>query len=58
MENEDVVQQVVQGCKEKGVLTFWFLSNPQSFRIAPPLTITENEIKIACEVIIQVMDSI
>ncbi len=58
LENEDVVQQVVQGCKEKGVLTFWFLSNPQSFRIAPPLTITENEIKIACEVIIQVMDAI
>ena len=58
LENEDVVQQVVQGCKENGVLTFWFLSNPQSFRIAPPLTITENEIKIACEVIIQVMDAI
>ena len=58
LENEDVVQQVVQGCKEKGVLTFWFLSNPQSFRIAPPLTITENEIKLACEVIIQVMDAI
>ena len=58
LENEDVVQQVVQGCKENGVLTFWFLSNPQSFRIAPPLTITENEIKLACEVIIQVMDAI
>ncbi|MDG2370348.1 MAG: aspartate aminotransferase family protein [Flavobacteriales bacterium] len=56
MENDDVVQKVVEGCKERGVLAFWFLSNPQSFRIAPPLIITEKEIEESCEVIIKVMD--
>ena len=58
LETADLVQQVVEGCKERGVLTFWFLSNPQSFRIAPPLIITEQEIKVSCEVIIEVMNSI
>ena len=58
LETADLVQQVVEGCKERGVLTFWFLSNPQSFRIAPPLIITEQEIKASCQVIIEVMNSI
>ena len=58
LETADLVQQVVEGCKERGVLTFWFLSNPQSFRIAPPLIITEQEIKASCEVIIEVMNSL
>ncbi len=58
MENDDVVQKVVDGCKERGVLAFWFLSNPQSFRIAPPLIITDKEIEESCKVIIKVMDSI
>ena len=58
LETADLVQQVVEGCKERGVLTFWFLSNPQSFRIAPPLIITEQEIKASCQVIIEVMNSL
>ena len=58
MENDDVVQKVVDGCKQRGVLAFWFLSNPQSFRIAPPLIITDKEIEESCKVIIKVMDSI
>jgi len=58
LENPEIVQQVVHGCKERGVLTFWFLSNPQSFRIAPPLIISEQEIKSSCQVINQILDSI
>ena len=58
LENPEIVQQVVHGCKERGVLTFWFLSNPQSFRIAPPLIISEQEIKSSCQVINKILDSI
>ncbi len=39
----DEVQQVVDYCMSHGVITFWFLSCPASFRIAPPLTITREE---------------
>jgi acetylornithine/succinyldiaminopimelate/putrescine aminotransferase len=50
-DNEERVNNIVQYCKEHGVICYWFLSHPHSFRIAPPLTITEEEIKLACAVI-------
>lgn len=47
------VNRIVQVAKEKGVICYWFLSHPYSFRIAPPLTITEEQIREACEMILQ-----
>ncbi len=58
LENPAVVQKVVEGCKEKGLLSFWFLSCPESFRIAPPLVISTEEIKISCAIILEVMDQL
>lgn len=45
LENEQVVQKVVEKCLSKGLITFWFLSCPWSFRIAPPLTIQQHEME-------------
>ncbi len=58
LENPDIVQKVVEGCKNKGLLSFWFLSCPESFRIAPPLIITEKQIALSCEIINKVMDEL
>ena len=58
LENPAVVQKVVEGCKQKGLLSFWFLSCPESFRIAPPLVISTEEIKISCAIITEVMDQL
>ena len=58
LENPAIVQKVVEGCKEKGLLSFWFLSCPESFRIAPPLVISTEEIKISCAIISEVMDQL
>ena len=58
LENTDIVQKVVEGCKEKGLLSFWFLSCPESFRIAPPLIISEEDIKTSCTIIKEVMDQL
>lgn len=58
MDSPEIVQKVVEGCKKNGVLSFWFLSCPESFRIAPPLTINNQEIKDSCEIIINVMNEI
>lgn len=55
-ENEQQVYQIVDFALKKRVICFWFLSNPNSFRIAPPLNISENEIREACGVIIEGMD--
>ena len=47
MVSPERVERVVKKCLEKGLITFWFLSNPTSFRLAPPLNITEEEITLA-----------
>ena len=41
---------------ELGVITDWFLFCDDSMRIAPPLVITEQEIREACRVILQAID--
>lgn len=55
-DTEQTVNNIVNYAKEHGVICYWFLSHPYSFRIAPPLTITEQEIKKACSVILQAID--
>lgn len=40
MTSAERVEKVVKRCLEKKILTFWFLSHPYSFRLAPPLNIT------------------
>lgn len=47
------VNRIVEYAKQKGVICYWFLSHPYSFRIAPPLTITEEQIRESCEVILE-----
>ncbi len=56
MESSDRVAKVVEKCLEKGLLTFWFLSHPYSFRLSPPLNITENEINKAAKLIFEAID--
>jgi len=51
------VNRIVEACKANGVIGYWFLSNPHSFRLAPPLTITEAEIKDACRVILSAIEN-
>lgn len=46
-------KRIVDRCLEKGILTDWFLFAPHCMRIAPPLTIYEQHIKAACEIIIE-----
>lgn len=54
--NEEIVRQTVVKCLEEGVILFWFLSCPTAFRIAPPLTISEEEIIKVSKIILNVLD--
>lgn len=56
-ESAEIVNSVVLKAKELGVLCYWFLSHPHSFRIAPPLTITEKQIEESCEIILLAIDN-
>lgn len=57
MDSADTVQKVVEYCMAHGLISFWFLSCPWSFRIAPPLTISDDEIAKACEIILDAMNA-
>ena len=50
--SEEKVAEVVVNCLDKGLIGFWFLSTPTAFRLSPPLSITEEEIKKAGEIIL------
>lgn len=52
LEEEQLVKKVIARCLENGLITDWFLFNDRSLRIAPPLTITLQEIEKACKIII------
>jgi acetylornithine/succinyldiaminopimelate/putrescine aminotransferase len=41
-------KKIIDYCIEMGVVTDWFLFNPQSMRIAPPLIITNEQIEECC----------
>ena len=51
MISSEAVSAVVQSCMEQGLITFWFLSHPNSFRLSPPLTISEKELVKAIEIL-------
>ncbi len=52
-DDESFNRQVIQQCLENGLVTDWFLFAPNCLRIAPPLTISEQEIILACEIILR-----
>lgn len=53
MESDERVAKVVDRLLELGLISFWFLSHPYSFRLSPPLTITMEEITHAGKLIQQ-----
>lgn len=55
-ESFDLLKKIIDDAIEMGVITDWFLFCDDSMRIAPPLTITKEEIKIACDKILQAID--
>lgn len=49
----DQLKPIIDRAISKGVITDWFLFNNYSMRIAPPLTISNEEIKKACDIILE-----
>jgi acetylornithine/succinyldiaminopimelate/putrescine aminotransferase len=51
-------KKIIDALIEEGVFTDWFLFASNALRIAPPLNISETEIRLACKKIIEVMEKI
>jgi acetylornithine/N-succinyldiaminopimelate aminotransferase len=54
LDSFELVQNCIQKMLDRGLFSDWFLYAPNCLRLAPPLTITEEEIQWACEVIVEV----
>ena len=54
----DILKPVIDRAIELGVVTDWFLFCDNAMRIAPPLIITDDEIKMACKIILQAIDDV
>jgi acetylornithine/N-succinyldiaminopimelate aminotransferase len=57
-EDFDMNKKVIDALIAEGVFTDWFLFAANCLRIVPPLTISEEEITLACTKIIEVLDAL
>ena len=55
-ESFEVLKEVIDKAINLGVITDWFLFCDDSMRIAPPLTISDEEIRGACRAILQAIE--
>lgn len=56
--NAEITNKVILKCQDKGLILFWLLFEGCAIRITPPLTISEDEIKEGCAIILEVMDEV
>lgn len=56
LQDEQAVDFCVKRALEKGLLIFYFLSTPQAFRVAPPLTMSPEEWKVATSILLETFD--
>jgi acetylornithine/succinyldiaminopimelate/putrescine aminotransferase len=56
--NAEITNKVILKCQDKGLILFWLLFEGCAIRITPPLTISEEEIKEGCAIILEAMDEV
>lgn len=56
LESPEYALEVAAKCMEKGLIVFWLMYSIQNLRITPPITISKDEIKKGCEIILSVLD--
>ena len=55
-ESFEQVSKIIQKSMKLGLITDWFLFCDHSIRIAPPLIITEAQIRDACDILLEAID--
>ncbi|WP_281990392.1 aspartate aminotransferase family protein [Aquimarina aggregata] len=56
--SEEITNRIIMLCQEKGLILFWLLFESKAVRITPPLTISVEEIKEGCAILLSVLDQI
>ena len=58
LKDSSLATRLVLDAKENGLILFFLLIEKKAVRITPPLSISKNEIKKGCEIILNVLDKI
>ncbi len=56
--SSEITNKVIFKCQDKGLILFWLLFEGCAIRITPPLTISEEEIREGCAIILESMNEI
>jgi acetylornithine/succinyldiaminopimelate/putrescine aminotransferase len=54
----DITNEVILKCQDRGLILFWLLFESCAIRITPPLTISEEEIREGCAILLEVMNEV
>ncbi|MVO10508.1 aminotransferase class III-fold pyridoxal phosphate-dependent enzyme [Flavobacterium sp. TP390] len=57
-ESPEITNQVILECHKRGLILFWLLFEGKAIRITPPLTISKEEIKKGCGIILDVLNEV
>jgi len=58
LKEKKITSKLVTKSLEKGLILFYLLFETKAVRITPPLTVSDQEIKIGCKIILEVLDEI
>ena len=57
LETPEMADTVILNSLKEGLILFWLLYEKRAVRITPPLTITDEEITLACNTLTKVLDN-
>ncbi len=58
VETPELASKIIHMCLEKGLLLFFLLFEGRAIRITPPLTISDEELKEGCQILLKVVQEI
>lgn len=58
VKNPATASEIILKCLKKGLILFWLLFEESAIRITPPLTITDEEIKEGCAILLQTISEL
>jgi acetylornithine/succinyldiaminopimelate/putrescine aminotransferase len=57
-ESDTITNEVILRCHKKGLVLFWLLFEGKAIRITPPLTISNEEIKEGCQIMLETLNEV
>jgi acetylornithine/N-succinyldiaminopimelate aminotransferase len=54
----EITNRIIFKCQDKGLILFWLLFEGCAIRITPPLTVSEDEIREGCSIILEAMNEV